>query len=432
MSTARVDLVRAGAQRVALAATAIVGGLYMLIAVAVVLIVTHNLTSNVDGTLAQWLNSLAQQRAAASQGFHAPPGGPRFEAPVLWWMYHPDGNYADSSQEAKAQNVNLPVSPTSITDPQTITISGVDFRVKGGPVGDDWAVVGQTMATVDQARSNLIFAEVLIGPVLLIVVFLGALAIGRRVASPIEQARQRQMDFTANASHELRTPLAVIQAQTSLALAQPRNADWYQHAFAQVNLESQRMRHLVDELLWLARFEATPRSSKAEPVDVGVMAEQAVDRFGAVAEAKHQRLTVRLSGDSQVIAASPEWLDHLVGVLLDNACKYTPEGGAVDVRVAGEGNRVTLAVDDSGPGIPPERRNQIFDRFRRATDQPGGAGLGLAIADAIARATNGRWEVGTSAMGGASMAVTWPRLLARPASARSAAPEGPPIVSLDA
>jgi len=102
------------------------------------------------------------------------------------------------------------------------------------------------------------------------------------------------------------------------------------------------------------------------------------------------------------------------------------------VRVAAEGNRVTLAIDDSGPGIPPERRSQVFDRFRRATDQPGGAGLGLAIADAIVRATNGRWEVGSSPAGGASMAVTWPRLLARPASARTAAPEGPPIVSLDA
>jgi len=417
---------------VALAATGIVGVLYLLIAVTVVLIVTHNLTSNVDGTLSKWLTSMDANRSQVSRGYPGPPGGPRFEAPVLWWMYHPDGNYADSSSEAKTQNVNLPVSPTSIKDPETITISGVDFRVKGGAVGDDWAVVGQSMATVDQARANLIQAEVLIGPVLLLVVFLGAFAIGRRVAAPIEQARQRQMDFTANASHELRTPLAVIQAQTSLALAQPRNADWYHHAFAQVNLESQRMRHLVDELLWLARFEAMPRSSKAEPVDVGVMAEQAVDRFGAVAEAKHQRLTIQLSGDSHVIAASPEWLDHLVGVLLDNACKYTPEGGSVDVRVAAEGNRVTLAIDDSGPGIPPERRSQVFDRFRRATDQPGGAGLGLAIADAIVRATNGRWEVGSSPAGGASMAVTWPRLLARPASARTAAPEGPPIVSLDA
>src|SRR5947208_5762845 len=426
----RVDLVRSGAQRVALAATGVVAALYLLIAVAVVLIVTHNLTADVDTTLSKWLTAMAAQRSGPSRGYQGPPGAPRFEAPVLWWRFHPDGNYADSS--AEAATVNLPAPYSRIQAPQTITVSGTDLRVAGELTGDDWTVVGQSMVTVDQARANLIQAEVLIGPVLLLVVFLGAFAIGRRVAAPIEQARQRQMDFTANASHELRTPLAVIQAQTSLALAQPRNADWYQHAFAQVNLESQRMRHLVDELLWLARFEAMPRSSKAEPVDVGVMAEQAVDRFGAVAEAKHQRLTIRLSGDSHVIAASPEWLDHLVGVLLDNACKYTPEGGSVDVRVAAEGNRVTLAIDDSGPGIPPERRSQVFDRFRRATDQPGGAGLGLAIADAIVRATNGRWEVSSSAAGGASMGVTWPRLLARPASARRAAAEGAPIGPLAA
>src|SRR5437870_3755073 len=433
LSTPRVDLVRSGAQRVALVATGIVGGLYLLIAVAVVLIVTHNLTSNVDGTLSKWLTSMDANRSQVSRGYPGPPGGPRFEAPVLWWMYHPDGNYADSSSEAKTQNVNLPVSPTSIKDPETITISGVDFRVKGGEVGDDWAVVGQSMATVDQARANLIQAELLIGPVLLLVVFLGAFAIGRRVAAPIEQARQRQMDFTANASHELRTPLAVIQAQTSLALASPRNTDWYRRAFEQVNRESQRMRHLVDDLLWLARFEAMPRSSKAEPVDVAVMAQQAVDRFAAVAEARRQRLGIRLSGDSHVIAASPEWLDHLIGVLLDNACKYTPEQGAIDVRVAAEGNRIKLVVDDSGPGIPADQRGEIFDRFRRATDQPGGAGLGLAIGEAVVRATNGRWEVGTSTAGGASMAVSWPRLLARPSATRVAASETtPPLARLDA
>ena len=382
---ARVDLVRAGAQRVALAATGIVAALYVLIAVAVVLIVSHNLTSNVDGTLSRWLTSMAADRQTVTRGFPGPnrgPGGPRLgDAPVLWWMWHPDGNFSDSSTEA--QSVKLPVPPTSITSAQTITVSGVDFRVEGGHVGDDWAVVAQSLTSVEQARSNLIQAELLIGPVLLLVVFLGALAIGRRVASPIEQARQRQMDFTANASHELRTPLAVIQAQTSLALASPRNTDWYRRAFEQVNRESQRMRHLVDDLLWLARFEAMPRSSKAEPVDVAVMAQQAVDRFAAVAEARRQRLGIRLSGDSHVIAASPEWLDHLIGVLLDNACKYTPDGGSIDVRVTAEGNRVALIVDDSGPGIPKEQRGEVFDRFRRATDQPGGAGLGLAIADAV-------------------------------------------------
>jgi signal transduction histidine kinase len=167
-------------------------------------------------------------------------------------------------------------------------------------------------------------------------------------------------------------------------------------------------------------------------VDVGVMAQQGVDRFAAVAEARQQRLSVRLSRDSHVIAASPEWLDHLIGVLLDNACKYTPEQGSIDVRVTAEGNRIKLVVDDSGPGIPVDQRAGIFDRFRRATDQPGGAGLGLAIADAVVRATNGRWEVSTSAAGGASMVVTWPRVLARPSTTRAASETSPPLARLDA
>jgi len=431
LSAARVDLVRSGAQRVALAATGIVAALYLLIAVAVLLIVTHNLSSNIDGTLSQWLTSMAQDRQTVTRGFQPHGGPPHFgDAPVLWWMYHPDGNFSDSS--AEAASVNLPVPPTSITNPQTITVSGTQLRVEGGRVGDDWAVVGQSMSSVEQAQSNLIQAELLIGPVLLLVVFLGALAIGRRVASPIERARQRQMDFTANASHELRTPLAVIQAQTSLALSQPRDQDWYHRAFMRVNQESQRMRHLVDDLLWLARFEAMPRAGRTEPVDVGVMAQQAVERFAAVAEARQQRLSVRVSGDSHVIAASPEWLDHLVGVLIDNACKYTPEQGTIEVRVTAEGKSIKLVVDDSGPGIPVDQRGQIFDRFRRASDLPGGSGLGLAIADAVVSATSGRWEVGSSAAGGASMGVLWPRLLARPAATRTSSETTPPLARLDA
>jgi signal transduction histidine kinase len=430
LSTARVDLVRSGAQRVALAATGIVAALYLLIAVAVVLIVTHNLTSNIDTTISKWLNAMAAQRGGPTRGYQGPAGGPRFDAPVLWWTFHPDGNYADSS--AEAANINLPTPYNRIRAPQTITVSGIDLRVMGGQTSDDWTVVGQSMNSVYQARGNLIQAELLIGPVLLLVVFMGALTIGRRVAAPIEQARRRQMDFTANASHELRTPLAVIQAQTSLALSQPRDEAWYQRAFTRVNQESQRMRHLVDDLLWLARFEAIPRTGRTEPIDVGVMAQQAVERFAAVAEARQQRLSVRIGAESHVIAAAPEWLDHLVGVLIDNACKYTPEQGTIEVRVAAEGKSIKLAVDDSGPGIPADQRGQIFDRFRRASDLPGGSGLGLAIADAVVSATNGRWEVGTSAAGGASMAVTWPRLLARPSATRTSPETTPPLARLDA
>jgi signal transduction histidine kinase len=98
-------------------------------------------------------------------------------------------------------------------------------------------------------------------------------------------------------------------------------------------------------------------------------------------------------------------------VLLDNACRYTPPDGTVDVHVGRRDGRVRLAVEDSGPGIPAGERSHIFDRFRRASDAPGGSGLGLAIADAVVGASGGRWEVGTSPAGGASMAVTWTPLI---------------------
>jgi signal transduction histidine kinase len=220
------------------------------------------------------------------------------------------------------------------------------------------------------------------------------------------------MEFTADASHELRTPLSVIEATTTLALSRDRDATWYRTAFVRVHAESGRIRRLVEDLLWLARFDATRGQPDAEPVDVAVLAEQAADRFTSLAEARGLSLSLDSGPEPAVVTAPPEWLDRLLGVLLDNACKYSGPSGTVEVVVRTEGNRVRLKVDDSGPGIPPEERKRIFDRFHRATQQSGGAGLGLAIADAVVRATNGRWNVGGSAAGGASMSVTWPRTLA--------------------
>jgi signal transduction histidine kinase len=264
---------------------------------------------------------------------------------------------------------------------------------------------------VVQTQSTLIAAEVGIGCTLLIVVFLGSVAIGRRVATPIEKARQRQLEFTADASHELRTPLSVIEAQATLARARQRDPAWDAAAFGRIDVELKRTRRLVDDMLWLARFDSTGGQPEAEPVDVRVLAAQTADRFGAVAETRGQQLEV-LPGpadDDAIVTAPPDWLDRLVGILLDNACRYSPDGGSVLVHVAAEGRRVRLTVDDSGPGIPEDERGRVFDRFHRATDQPGGSGLGLAIADAIVRATGGKWHIGTSPAGGASISVSWPR-----------------------
>jgi signal transduction histidine kinase len=145
-------------------------------------------------------------------------------------------------------------------------------------------------------------------------------------------------------------------------------------------------------------------------VDLGTLAISTSERFRAVCERRDLHLTTALVGrGSTVIIAPPEWLIRLVGVLVDNATKYAPQGGDVTVKVAAFGTRVQLAVEDTGPGIPADERARVLDRFHRATDEPVGAGLGLSIADAVVRATGGRWDIGEAPGGGARMAVTWSR-----------------------
>jgi signal transduction histidine kinase len=294
----------------------------------------------------------------------------------------------------------------------TAVVAGTELRLAGTTIGDDRVVVAQSMEQVSDAQRTIVLGELAIAPFLLGTVFLGAVAIGRRVAAPVEAAHRRQVEFTADASHELRTPLSVIEAHTSLALAQDRDAAWYRGAFQRVDRESKRMRRLLEDMLWLARFDAAQATPSAEPVDLGVLASQAADRFGAVAETRHLDLRVRIAPAPVVVAAAPELLDRLLGVLLDNACKYAPEGGIVEILVGLEGGRAVVTVDDSGPGIPEEEREQIFDRFHRASATPSdaqGAGLGLAIADAIVKATGGRWSIGSSPQGGARFSVGWAR-----------------------
>jgi signal transduction histidine kinase len=412
ISRLRLSRVGVASTRVALAATAIVLVVYLIIAAGVVVIAQRIWTSQVDGQLQASLDHIAGEPAhPEGLGFEAPPGGPPgghpLGLPLIVWTEHPDGTISCNNK-----SVILPMAYKSVQGPTTASIGGATLRVAGQPVRGDYVVVGISTDSVEQARSTLIEAEAMVGPILLVAVFLGALTIGRRVAAPIEMARQRQMEFTADASHELRTPLAVIEATTTLALSKDRDGAWYRTAFERVHGETQRIRRLVEDLLWLARFDATRGQPDSAPVDVGVLAEQAVDRFKTLAEARGLSISLRAPVDSAVVTAPPEWLDRLLGVLLDNACKYSDPGTAVDVEVAVEGHRVRLVVSDSGPGIPPEERPRIFDRFHRATERPDGAGLGLAIADAVVRATSGHWQIGSSPTSGASMSVTWPRALA--------------------
>jgi signal transduction histidine kinase len=234
--------------------------------------------------------------------------------------------------------------------------------------------------------------------------------IGRSAAAPVERARLRQLEFTADASHELRTPLSVIEAEVGLALNAKRSALDYRRALERVANETKRLRGIVEDLLWLARLDSLPAAPPTEAVDMTSLVEVCASRFAAVAARRDVAISVTEKGNQAPIVFAPaEWLDRLVSVLLDNACRYSNDGGRVDVTVSSQGDRVGVSVDDTGPGISDEDRNHIFERFHRASSLPGGAGLGLSIADAVVRATNGTFEVGRAPLGGARLAVSWPR-----------------------
>ena len=148
------------------------------------------------------------------------------------------------------------------------------------------------MAEETHFQGVLVDGEVLAAPVLLLAVFAGSLIIGLRALAPVEQSRRRQLDFTADASHELRTPLTVIAAETNIALSSPRDAAGYRSALTRIQGESQRLRTIVEDLLWLARFDSNPPPPGDEPIDLGVIAEECARRFGAVARAESIEIAV--------------------------------------------------------------------------------------------------------------------------------------------
>jgi signal transduction histidine kinase len=272
------------------------------------------------------------------------------------------------------------------------------FQLKLARDGDAWLIAGQTLAGDAHTERLLHYAELVAGPFLLLAMFGGSLVVGLRALAPVEQSRRRQLEFTADASHELRTPLSVIRAEADVALSTPRDAAQYRDALTRIQAESSRLRQLVDDMLWLARFDSSPPPPSDEPVDLAPLAQASADRFRAVGPA----ITTHTPDEPVLISAPPEWIDRLAGVLMDNACRYAGPTGQVTITVEAHGNRVSLTVEDSGPGIPPAQRPRLFDRFHRTSNHTSSAGLGLAIGDSIVRSTNARWHISTSPLAGVS------------------------------
>jgi signal transduction histidine kinase len=421
-STARAGRHLGSAARVAAITAVVTASVYIVLIALLDLVVVNRLDSQLDQQIrARLADGVAV--AAKAGGTVTPAGLVRvvdvpapgsghsglgiYGAPVFVWQLGPDGRVLAASVGSPGLAAG---SYRRIAGTMTVTMGGQSFRVAVDQDAWGWLVAGASSAEVGHVRGVLIGSEGLALPALVIVVFLGALAVAARAVAPVEEARRRQLEFTADASHELRTPLSVLEAEVTLARSSPRDAAHYEETLGRVARESARLTRIVEDLLWLARFDAEPPPPLEEPIDLGTIADGCADRFSAVAAAHSIDLTVARDVDEPVwIHAPPEWIDRLAGVLIDNACRYAGENGRVRILVGAAGNRAFLAIDDSGPGIPESQRARLFDRFHRATEQPGGHGLGLAIADSIVRSTGGRWRISTAELGGARMEVAWPR-----------------------
>jgi len=201
----------------------------------------------------------------------------------------------------------------------------------------------------------------------------------------VRHAFDAQKHFVADAAHELRSPLAALKLQVQGLQRAPDDAA-RELAVSRLVAGIDRATRLVEQMLALARHEASMAAgARPQPVDLAEVARLAISDVVAAAQARRIDIGIAHADAEAVVDGQPEALRMLLRNLIDNAVKYTPEEGRVDVGIAAVGSAVELSVDDSGPGLPEEERERVLDRFYRSGEpQAPGSGLGLAIVKSIA------------------------------------------------
>ena len=220
-----------------------------------------------------------------------------------------------------------------------------------------------------------------------------------RIELSFEQLRR----FTSDASHELRTPLTAIRAVGEVGLREQAAPEHYREVIGSMLEEAGRLTRLVDSLLTISRADAGQIRLVLTEMELLPFLREVSALLEVLAEEKAQQIAV--SGDAGArVRADRGILRQVLINLLDNAVKYSPAGGLISLRLRTAGRTVTVEVQDAGPGIAPEHRARVFDRFYRVDEarsrEAGGAGLGLAIAKWGAEAHGGRIELECPAPGG--------------------------------
>ncbi len=224
----------------------------------------------------------------------------------------------------------------------------------------------------------------------------------------LEHSFARERRFVADASHELRTPLAILKAELELAQHDGRSLEELRAALRSASEETDRLARLAEDLLVIARADQGRLPVRVESIDVGELVKRTTGRWQHRAAAADRHLTAAGPDQAVIVKADPARLEQALGNLVDNALRHG--AGDVLVSVACRGTRVELSVRDHGPGLPERLTDTAFERFTRANDgrTDGGAGLGLAIVEAIIEAQGGTVGARIAEGGGAEVWICLP------------------------
>lgn len=220
-----------------------------------------------------------------------------------------------------------------------------------------------------------------------------------KLLARLDDALESERRFTANASHELRTPLAGLKAQAQVA-ARTHDETERAQALAQLVRGVDRATRLVEQMLTLARLDPGEAATRYELVELAPLLAEILAEYGAAALERGIELALA-EGSEGAVLADRAALGVLLRNLVDNAIRYTPGPGQVEAGARTHGREVVLWVEDSGPGIPPDERARVFDRFYRLTGtEAAGCGLGLSIVRRIALLHGAEIALGEASAGG--------------------------------
>jgi signal transduction histidine kinase len=303
---------------------------------------------------------------------------------------------------------------------ECITLKGRSLRLMRRPINFKGHTLGtlliaHTLESRNRILQSLFFTLLTAVPLAILATLLAGAWLSSKAIRPVKLAFEQQRRFIADASHELRTPVAIVQANAEIALepAHPNTETLLEHLRA-IQRTSVRMGRLVGDLLFLSRADAQALSPSFKCFYLDELGEELLLEFEPLAQAKGVSVALARAEGDYALLADPEQIRRLLVNLLDNALKFTPQGGSIRLTLHPEGtHRLQLDLTDSGPGIAPSALPHLFERFYRAEaarqqDVPG-TGLGLAIAFEIAQAHSGTLSAFNAPNQGATFRLSLPR-----------------------